>query len=108
MPLKKDPGATVALGQTVSGIAELKIISGTLDLSGFTVSQQPTGTNLLSVSDSGTLKIGGTIGLPTFSTYLFDTLSTVDYAGSIQTIASVTPYGNLVISAAGNKLPPAL
>lgn len=41
--------------------------------------------------------------MPSFTNYSLDTLSIVEYAGSTQAVSGATPYGNLVISAAGTK-----
>ena len=52
------------------------------------------------------LKIGGTNPLPVFAAYALDSLSTVEYAGSTQSVRSISAlgtYGNLVISTAGIK-----
>ncbi|NJO25516.1 MAG: T9SS type A sorting domain-containing protein [Bacteroidia bacterium] len=58
---------------------------------------------VLGIEDYAFLRIGGVLSLPVFDTYEIDTLSTVEYFGSTQSIANDTAYGNLVISAAGNK-----
>lgn len=92
---------TVTLSKSITGITELSIESGTLDMGAQTLTQDVGGA--LTITDNATLKIGGTSTLPIFDSYALDTLSTVDYAGSTQTVASTTAYGNLTISAAGTK-----
>ena len=59
----------------------------------------------LGIEDSAVLRIGGTNTLPVFDSYELDTLSTVEYAGSTQSIATNVVYGNLSITTAGTKTP---
>ncbi|MES2431859.1 MAG: hypothetical protein V4556_13075 [Bacteroidota bacterium] len=97
-------GATATMARDISSILSLQITGGTLDASTFALTQD-VGGGELSVSDNATLKIGGTNSLPTFSSYTLDTLSTVDYSGSTQSINSSVTYGNLTVSASGTKTP---
>lgn len=98
--ISKNVGATTTLAVNVSAVADLHIFSGTLDASSFTITQN---NGLLSIEDNAFLLIGGTNSLPAFNSYYLDTLSTVNYNGSTQAVSTATPYGNLVISTAGNK-----
>ena len=98
--ISKSTGITTTLAVNVSAVADLHIFSGTLDANSFTITQN---NGLLSIEDNAFLLIGGTNSLPAFNTYYLDTLSTVNYNGSTQAVSSATPYGNLVISTAGNK-----
>lgn len=71
---------------TVSG-------SGVLDLSSFTFSQSG---RTLTLSSGGTLKIGGSNGVPTFDALDFAN-GTVVYNGTTQTVSAAS-YGSLTIS----------
>ncbi|MEO7265316.1 MAG: T9SS type A sorting domain-containing protein [Ferruginibacter sp.] len=97
---------TSTLARNVVSMANLDILSGTLDQSTYSITQDAGGGSLY-IRNTATLKIGGTNTLPTFSTYALDTLSTVEYAGTTQSIFAATIYGNLTISAAGTKTPAA-
>lgn len=98
--VRKSTGITTTLAVNVSAVTDLHIFSGTLDAGSFTITQN---NGLLSIEDNAFLLLGGTNSLPTFNVYYLDTLSTVNYNGTTQAIAAATPYGNLVISTAGNK-----
>jgi hypothetical protein len=101
MNVQKQLGVSVILFHNLTGVEQLSISSGTLETGTFTISQATGGT--LAISDNATLKLGGTNTLPTFTTYALTTQSTVEYAGTTQAISTVTPYGNLTISATGTK-----
>lgn len=98
--ISKSTGISTTLAVNVTAVADLHVFSGTLDASSFTITQN---NGLLSIEDNAFLLIGGTNSLPTFNAYYLDTLSTVNYNGATQAVSSATPYGNLVISTAGNK-----
>ncbi len=91
--------ATTTLGMNLTTVTDLSVESGTLATSTYTITQDA---GALIVHDYATLKLEGTNALPTFTTTELDTFSTVEYAGTTQTI-TVAPYGNLTISSAGNK-----
>lgn len=102
--INKSGSGTATLARNISSIANLDIVSGTLDASTFTLTQDAAGGALV-IENNGVLKIGGTNTLPTFTSYDLDTTSTVDYSGSTQSITSTITYGNLTISASGSKTP---
>ncbi len=104
----KNTGGLVTLGRNVTAVSSINIISGTLDASTYSITQDATAgaVNNLFIRNNAALKIGGTNTLPSFTRYTIDSLSTVEYNGTTQTIASISsfsPYGNLTISAAGTK-----
>ncbi len=93
--------ATASLGMNLTGVTDLSIEGGTLATSTFTITED---VGALTVHDYATLKLEGTNALPSFTTIELDTFSTVDYAGGAQTVTSSgITYGNLSVSAAGNK-----
>ncbi|SFW25178.1 T9SS type A sorting domain-containing protein [Chitinophaga sancti] len=98
--ISKSTGISTTLAVDVSAVTDLHIFSGILDASTFSITQN---NGLLSIEDNAFLLIGGTNSMPAFNTYYLDTLSTVNYNGTTQAVSSATPYGNLVISTAGNK-----
>ncbi len=104
--IKKTAGTTVTLTKNIVGMLSGDITSGTLDASTFTI-DEIAGGGEFNVYDVSVFKIGGTNTLPSFSKYTLDSLSTVEYTGSAQTISSVSAfgiaYGNLTMSAAGTK-----
>lgn len=94
---------------TVNGIktfgasSPLTIAGGaTLDNGGFAIS----GGLTLNVNNGGLLKVTATSTLPSFTNTNLTALSTVEYSGNIQTVATRT-YGNLILSGTGNKTFPA-
>lgn len=93
----KSNNGTITLAASPVGVAELNIVSGNLNTGTNSITQL-SGSGLLSIDDSATLIIGGTNSLPVFTTYELDTLSTVEYRGTTQAVATTTPYGNLTIS----------
>jgi hypothetical protein len=97
--------ATATLAANLSGVSDLSVLSGTLDLSTFTVTQVGTG-GVLDAEAGGFLEVGGSNTLPTFAQYTFDPGSTVTYNGTgSQTVLSAPVYGNLVISSSGTAAP---
>ena len=100
--VQKTIGVTTTLAKNITGVLEIDVMSGTLDESTFTITQAVAGGNLR-VADNANLKIGGTLSLPVFNTYILETLSTVEYAGTTQSVSAATSYGNLSITTAGNK-----
>lgn len=101
--VQKSSGIAVSLSKNITGATFIDVVSGVLDLSTFTVTQDAVDGGTLYVETDGTLKISGTNSIPTFSQYLLDSLSKVEYAGSTQSVSHVPTYGNLTISTAGNK-----
>ncbi|SKC99049.1 hypothetical protein SAMN05660461_1349 [Chitinophaga ginsengisegetis] len=103
LQVHKEATATTTLARTLRNMIALDITSGTLDAGDSTIIQDATNGGGMAIDDSARLIVRGVYSLPDFDTYLLDTLSTVEYAGSTQTVAAVTPYGNLTISATGTK-----
>jgi hypothetical protein len=102
LAVAKTGNTITTLGVNISNVSLLYINSGILSTSTYSITQDAAGGVLL-ISDGAMLRLGGTNSLPTFGTYGLDTNSTVDYNGSTQVVANVTPYGNLLVSAAGTK-----
>ncbi len=100
--IAKTGGAMVTMAVSMSASYILYIQSGTLFTSTFGITQDVIG-GFLIIDDGATLRLGGTNSLPAFSGYGLDANSNVDYAGTTQSIANAAVYGNLWITAAGNK-----
>jgi len=105
--VNKNYGVAVTLAQNLGSIASLHLSRGILDIGTLTLSQDAANGGDLAIDDSATLRIGGTNSLPSFTTYELDTFSTVDYAGTTQSLSTTVNYGNLTISASGTKTPAA-
>jgi hypothetical protein len=91
------------LGVNITTSANLTISSGTFDLSSYTANRTTSG-GTLTVSNGATLKIGGTNTLPSnYSTHTFGASSTIEYAGTNQSVASETYPGHLTFSGNGTK-----
>jgi hypothetical protein len=103
----KTGGATTTLAHNIGGVTLLHLSSGILDAASYTITQDATNGGFLDLDANTTLKIGGTNSLPTFNDYSIDSLNTIEFNGTVQTIPSLSSlainYGNLTISAAGNK-----
>ena len=100
--IAKTGGATVTMAINVIDVTILYIQSGTLFTSTLGITQDAGG-GFLIIDNGATLKLGGTNSLPGFSGYSLDANSNVDYAGTTQSIGNAAIYGNLWITAAGNK-----
>ncbi len=91
-----------ALRSTAAAEGNIYVNAGIFDLLGFTANRGvSTAGGVISVANNATLKIGGTNSFPT--NYVTNTLvvaSTVEYAGTNQTVTSLT-YGNLTFSSSG-------
>ena len=98
----KTTGTTVTMNVAINEVFMLYIQSGTLFTSLYGITQDVVG-GFLIIDDGATLKLGGTNSLPAFSGYGLDANSNVDYAGTTQSIGNAAVYGNLWITAAGNK-----
>ena len=95
-------GGTATLGGNVTVNGDLLVSNGTLDLGAYTANRGSAG-GTLQVNTGSTLKIGGTGTLPSnYTTVALQAGSTVEYAGSSQTVASRT-YENLSITGSGTK-----
>ncbi len=95
-------------GVAISGLAaipvsikgNLTVQSGILDNGGFAITGAALKT--LRVMEGGTLALSGTSAFPSFPVLALDMASTVNYKGTVQTIA-VKTYSNLAISNGGTK-----
>ncbi len=97
--------AAATLAANLTGLSDLIVSSGTLDLSTFTVSQIGTG-GILDAEAGGILEVGGSNAIPTFAQYTLDPSSTVVYNGTgSQTVLSAPVYGNLSVSSTGTVTP---
>lgn len=102
LTIAKTSNAVVSLAGNISSVSSLFITSGILFTSTYSITQDAGG-GILLISNGATLRLGGTNSLPGFSGYGLDVYSTVDYAGTTQNIGNAASYGNLMVSAAGNK-----
>jgi hypothetical protein len=97
---------TKTLAGTVVVAGDLTVSAGTFDLGSYTVNRTAAG-GTLTVSDGAGLTIGGTNTLPSnYSTHSIGTTSTINYAGSNKTVATLNSsqnYGHLTISGSGTK-----
>lgn len=92
------PGKTLTLGSVIKPTG-LTITAGTITNGGYAIS----GTGVLSVSATGTLILTGTSTFPSgYGTNTLTSGSTVDYAGTTQSVSAKT-YSNLIISGSGTK-----
>jgi hypothetical protein len=94
--------STVTMAVSLNNVFILYIQSGTLSTATFGITQDVSG-GFLIIDNGATLKLGGTNSLPAFSGYALDANSNVEYAGTTQSIGNAAIYGNLWITAAGNK-----
>jgi hypothetical protein len=102
--IAKNAAATL-LAVDMGGLTTLSVASGILDSSAFAINQNPLG-GVLAINAGATLRLGGGITLPLFSSYSLDPASTVEYYGAVpQTIAPAN-YGNLVSSSTGARTLP--
>ena len=100
--IAKSGAAVVTMNVNLSDVSILFIQSGVLFTSTYTITQDGGGGFLL-IDDGATLRLGGNNSLPGFSGYGLDANSNVDYAGATQSIGNAAIYGNLLLTAAGNK-----
>ena len=92
-------GSLPPLASSTSTAGNIYVAAGTLDLGTSTANRGNTvaGGSLI-VLNGATLKIGGTNGFPTnYATRTLSLTSTVEYAGTAQTVLANT-YGNLTLS----------
>lgn len=96
--------ATKTLAGIIGVAGDLNVSAGTLDLSTYTANRSAAG-GTLTVANGAGLKIGGTGTLPSnFSAHSIGATSTIEYAGTITTVAALNSsqnYGNLTISGSG-------
>lgn len=97
---------TRTLAGNVNGAAALSVTGGTLNLGTNTIGRATSG-GTLTLSNGAALIIGGTNTFPAnYATHSIGSTSTVEYAGSAQTVATLNSsqeYGNLVLSGSGIK-----
>lgn len=90
----------VTLGSNIIISDNLSVSAGIFNLAAFTADRSSTG-GTLTVSNNATLKIGGTNTYPAnYTTNTLVVASTVEYAGTNQTVANQL-YGNLLLSSSG-------
>jgi hypothetical protein len=90
-------GTTVTLTGNTDVTGNLSVTAGTFDLSTFTANRTTAG-GTLTVANNAVLKIGGTGTYPSnYSTNTLVVASTVEYAGTAQTVSNKL-YGNLKLS----------
>lgn len=97
-------GATLgALINTTNVSGGITVETGTFDNGGFAITGN--GSATLQVNNGATLKLTGTSAFPTGfgTTTLQTTSSTVDYAGTAQTVSGTPTYHHLTISGSGTK-----
>jgi fibronectin-binding autotransporter adhesin len=94
--------AMTTLSANLSGLKNITIQSGTLDLGTYTITEVA-GLGTIQVNSNATMRIGGTNSLPTFTSFNFDPTSTVEYYGGAQTITPISGYGNLLLSGSSTK-----
>lgn len=99
---KSIPTATVTLAVNIDSLNLLSIISGKLDIDTFKLIEEPLA-GVLEVYSAATLRIGGTKGLPVFTTYSLDSLSIIEFGGSTQTINNNINYGSIKVSGTNIK-----
>ena len=93
--------ATLGLSETVGG--NLAVLSGTLDLSTFTLNHTLPAAGNIAIANGAALKIGGTGTFPiNYLTRTIGATSTVEYNGANQAVPSVG-YGHLILSGTGTK-----
>ncbi|MGA9115743.1 MAG: T9SS type A sorting domain-containing protein [Bacteroidota bacterium] len=98
-------GVTMNRNLTTANLTGDLRIPGLLQTGSYTITGGATRT--LEVTDGGTLRLQGTSTLPAgFSTRTFGTTSTVEYAGSSQSLGAAS-YGNLLVSGTGTLTMPA-
>jgi hypothetical protein len=89
-------GVTLTQGVTTADVSgSLRVLSGLLKNGGFSIAA--TG-GTFEVANGATFRLTGTSAFPTAATILLGNTSTVDYAGTTQTVAA-KDYGNLTVSA---------
>jgi hypothetical protein len=90
-------GSTVTLTANIAVSGNLSVSNGTFDLGAFTANRTAAG-GTLTVANNAVLKIGGTNTYPAnYTTNTLVVASTVEYAGTNQTVANQL-YGNLKLS----------
>ena len=104
LTINKAAGTATLSGNAPVG-GNLAISNGTLDLSTFTANRTAAG-GTISVGAGDTLIIGGTNSFPSnYTTHTLNATSTVDYAGTNQTVTAES-YGTLILSGSGTKTMP--
>lgn len=101
-------GGTATLSGVSPVAGNLSVTAGTLDLSVFTADRTAAG-GTITVANGATLKVGGTNTFPaSYATHTLGVTSTVEYAGTAQTVAAEgSPgYGHLTLSGSGTKTMP--
>ena len=90
--------ATTTLASNITGLEVLTVVSGTLNLAGYTVTQNDSG-GTLTLDAGAILVLGGSNVLPVFDVYVFDPASIIVYGGpGYQTLSTTPTYGSLDIT----------
>lgn len=101
---KSAQSTTVSMAANVNVNDTLRISTGILATSTFTLSGTGGGNDGLRISNGATLRLEGTNGFPTtFDNLDLSSGSNIDYAGTTQTVSNTPTYANLRISASGTK-----
>ncbi len=95
--INKTLGTVTLLGNDTTN-SNLSIISGSLNLATFTFNQSSSG-NTFSISDAGTLLVGGASNFPSgFTGYTIGQNSLVHYNGTVAQAVTDVTYGNITFS----------
>jgi fibronectin-binding autotransporter adhesin len=99
--IEKNTGVSVVLQKNISGITDLNITTGTLDMGALSLSQDGTtgAVNTFTIENYGRLRIGGSSSLPAFTQYALDSFSIVEYYGGTQALTPTVTYGTLEVTA---------
>ena len=100
--IDKSAGSVILVTKLLEISGNATVTNGTFNIDTCSFQRTISGGTLV-LSNSSTLKIGGTKGMPTsFATRTFSPSSTVEYSGTNQIISSEN-YGNLTLSGSGTK-----
>ncbi|MEI7470626.1 MAG: T9SS type A sorting domain-containing protein [Chitinophagaceae bacterium] len=103
---KTTPTSTTTLNVNFDSLNLIQVLSGTLNIGSYTLTQEPAFGATLIVDSAATMQIGGTNGMPSGITYFnLDSASTIEFAGAAQPINNAITYGGIKISGSGTKTP---
>ena len=103
LSIEKSANAVVTLLKNITEMQRLQLTSGIFDIGSFTLTEDPASPGAFVAENGATLKIGGSNSLPSFNSYDLSSLSTIEYAGTTQSVSAATSYGNLSLTSAGTK-----
>lgn len=103
-PANVTTNASVTLNRTIAPSGNVTVNSGILDLDTYNIDRATSG-NTITIGNGATLKINGTNGFPAnYATQVFNTNSTVHFAGDNQPVKKLTAeYYNVRLSGTGSK-----